>query len=411
MSISTTSGAQRRGGLDGLGTVGRLADDLDVALGARGSCGSRSRTSAWSSAIRTRIVVRLRAAAGARAPRSRRSARPGVERAAVERDALAHPDEAVAAAVGRAARAGPSSRPRARAPSAAVADGDLGAPAPPGVLERVRERLLHDPVRGQVDARRQRHAARPRCAARPAARPRDLLDERVEPASPGCGASASSSSPRRAAPRAGAAARRAPRGRSPRSPRAPRASRSGSASSIARPPRLHDHHADVVRDDVVQLARDPCALLGDGRRGTCSRSRSSSSVRSASSPTSSRHRRTMRPANHAMAQKKGAGTTLPGSRPAGSATPTQTSAPVRAIVTPMRWCGCSCAQRSSTRRAARKGTPRTCTRRLCRDPGARRSGRANRRSQRRASRVDSSGEAPGARMWRGLPPTRARADR
>ena len=31
--------------------------------------------------------------------------------------------------------------------------------------------------------------------------------------------------------------------------------------------RLHDHDRDVVRDDVVQLARDPRALLGDGELG------------------------------------------------------------------------------------------------------------------------------------------------
>ena len=29
--------------------------------------------------------------------------------------------------------------------------------------------------------------------------------------------------------------------------------------------RLHRHHADTVADDVVELARDPRALLGDGR--------------------------------------------------------------------------------------------------------------------------------------------------
>jgi hypothetical protein len=30
---------------------------------------------------------------------------------------------------------------------------------------------------------------------------------------------------------------------------------------------LQDHHADGVGDDVVQLARDPRALLGDGDAG------------------------------------------------------------------------------------------------------------------------------------------------
>ena len=30
---------------------------------------------------------------------------------------------------------------------------------------------------------------------------------------------------------------------------------------------LNDHHADAVRYDVVKLARDPCALLGDREPG------------------------------------------------------------------------------------------------------------------------------------------------
>ena len=43
---------------------------------------------------------------------------------------------------------------------------------------------------------------------------------------------------------------------------------------------LDDHHADAVGDDVVQLARDPRALLGDRRPRRCSsRSRSAASAR------------------------------------------------------------------------------------------------------------------------------------
>src|SRR5213078_4744075 len=81
------------------------------------------RTSAWSSAISTRVMARPRAA-GARARGSRRSAawrglerqarvhavaaarqRAGLERAAEQRCALAHPDQAAPAPVGGGAAA------------------------------------------------------------------------------------------------------------------------------------------------------------------------------------------------------------------------------------------------------------------------------------------------------------------
>ena len=44
---------------------------------------------------------------------------------------------------------------------------------------------------------------------------------------------------------------------------------SGRSSPMARrsAPGLHDHHRDVVRHHVVQLARDPRPLVGDGEPG------------------------------------------------------------------------------------------------------------------------------------------------
>ena len=169
----------------------------------------------------------------------------------------------------RAVRRGRARRRRTSSSSSrsAVADDHLRA-GRARVLERVGQRLLHDPVRRQVDAGRQRTRRRPRRAARPAGRRRAASSTSASrPASPGCGASAGLSSAARAGRRAAGAARPAPRARSACDRRrAPGGRRSGSASSRPRPGLgLHDHHAEAVGDHVVQLARDPGALLGHGR--------------------------------------------------------------------------------------------------------------------------------------------------
>ena len=57
-----------------------------------------SRTSAWSSAMRTRVVIRSPRAAGGDDDEPSAGSRPGVDRAADEGDALAQPGEAVATA-------------------------------------------------------------------------------------------------------------------------------------------------------------------------------------------------------------------------------------------------------------------------------------------------------------------------
>ena len=130
------------------------------------------------------------------------------------------------------------------------------------VLERVRQRLLHDPVGGEIDRRRQRPRRSLDSSATVEAGRAHLLDERVEPRRA------------RAAARTRASSCRIP------STRRRSASAERAASSIARigsrararlhledvvgGGRLHDDHAQRVRDDVVQLARDARLLLGGG---------------------------------------------------------------------------------------------------------------------------------------------------
>src|SRR5581483_6351649 len=79
--------------------------------------------------------------------------RAGLELAAVDRDALAHPDQAVPSFVAVAVAAPVVAHRQLDVP-VAVADEHL-RPARPRMLERVRQALLNEAVRGQVDARRQ----------------------------------------------------------------------------------------------------------------------------------------------------------------------------------------------------------------------------------------------------------------
>ena len=150
----------------------------------------------------------------ARAPRSRRpGAGPAVRCAAEQRGALAHADDAVAGSDGRRALPVVDDVDLQRAAGQAHLDA-RGRRA--GVLERVGERLLHDPVR---------RPGRRSAAARPA------RTDSSTPARRSARARRASSRPRargrerttRCRRPAGGAARSASRGRSPRSPRAPRA--------------------------------------------------------------------------------------------------------------------------------------------------------------------------------------------
>ena len=224
------------------------------------------RTSAWSSAISDADHVGVSERAAVRGRRSRRRVRRR-PRACRRRARPARASRSVRGpAVARSAR-----------PCAVVDDLELDRVAArsgrrprrrrPGVLERVGQRLLHDPVGGEVDAGRAAARGSPSIAQldrQPGRRAPARRAIGSEP-SPGCGAIAellvarrgACPSSRRSSTSAVAAARldRAERAARPlrRRPRAARAARL----------RLHDHDADAVRDHVVQLARDARALLGD----------------------------------------------------------------------------------------------------------------------------------------------------
>src|SRR5690348_3785425 len=153
-----------------------------------------ARTSAWSSAMRTRVLtLGLRSPSGLAHWRPRESsgcqrqvgadleaaalARAGGQRAAVEGDAFAHPDQPVAGAVAV----------RRTAAATVVADLDVEAARlvaqphlgtrGPGVLERVGQALLDDAVRAQVDPGGQRGALALDRQLDGKAGPLDLLDE------------------------------------------------------------------------------------------------------------------------------------------------------------------------------------------------------------------------------------------
>ena len=184
----------------------------DVRPAPRGPCGSRSaaapgRRPAGRGSCRATGKPRV-----ARASR-RRGAGPASTAAAVDGGALAHPGEPVAAR-GRARAAAPVvgdlERERRRSPSAAGPSRRVRAAR---VLERVGERLLHEPVDGELRARaerRRRAGARRAASASPA--PRTCSTSASSSAKPGCGASAAVVVAR-AARRAAGASRRAPRGR------------------------------------------------------------------------------------------------------------------------------------------------------------------------------------------------------
>ena len=162
------------------------------------------------------------------------------------------------------ARPGPPSRTASSSASAPTRSGRSRG-APRRVLADVGERLLHDPVRGQVErgGQRARRRRSPRSSTVDAGR---RARARPAPAAAPARAAARARCPRR--PRA---ARRACRRISPSASRAePRIARSGApgARRVALERGLggvglHGDHADAVGDDVVQLARDPRALLGD----------------------------------------------------------------------------------------------------------------------------------------------------
>ena len=154
------------------------------------------RTSAWSSTSRTRIVTgpalgRSGSAAQTRNPPD--GPRPGVHVAAEHGDAFG--DAAQPVAVGRAARRppAPSSVTSSSSRSGRNSSRATALTPAPACLSGVGQRLLHDPVGGQVDAGRQRHrlAVDLKVTGVPAARTRSTSSGSAS--TPGCGASCGSS--------------------------------------------------------------------------------------------------------------------------------------------------------------------------------------------------------------------------
>src|SRR5439155_3287562 len=94
-----------------------------------------------------------------------------------------YPDQAVTGAVHARGRSGAVVADLELERRLPVADDDRRLRAP-GVLERVRERLLHDPVGGEVDSRRQRCLLTLDPQLDRQARLAHLLDQRAERAEP-----------------------------------------------------------------------------------------------------------------------------------------------------------------------------------------------------------------------------------
>ena len=159
---------------------------------------------------------------------------------------------------------------RARAAVAAVGDAHLErvlAPLEPhlrrraaGVLDGVGQRLLHDAVDGELGARAEEAALAADLERHGQARLARALDQLAQPVElgrrgPVGGGLEHAQEDVHLGERVGAGAADARRGLLG----APRIGGEDPAGAAG----LDDHHADAVRDDVVHLARDPAALLGD----------------------------------------------------------------------------------------------------------------------------------------------------
>ena len=163
MSISTTSGRCSRASAHRLGAVGRLADHLDVGLARRAARGSPPRTSAWSSASTTGSRVD-RPAAGIRPRRGSRRPAAAASRArppsAAARSRMPMMPVARPGTADRAAPS-PSSSTGHRERVVAVVERAPSRGSRAGVPDDVGERLLHDPVGGELDRRRAARGPRP----------------------------------------------------------------------------------------------------------------------------------------------------------------------------------------------------------------------------------------------------------
>jgi hypothetical protein len=132
-----------------------------------------------------------------------------------------------------------------------------------GVLARVRERLLHDPVAGEVDSprKRSRLVLDRKLDGQPSRA--HVREERLELGEAGLGRELRLGlSPAEDPEEAAHLGERLPPRLLDREERAHGAPGRLGEQQTGRA-RLHDHDADRVRDDVVQVARDPAPLGGD----------------------------------------------------------------------------------------------------------------------------------------------------
>ena len=255
MSISTTSGRDRRTA----STASRpsAASATTSSPRAVSTISSPERTRSWSSATTT--LRRRHGPTGRLAVSSNRPSRtPVAQLPAEERHPLGDPHQPEAAPAGpapAAPRVGDHDRDphgRARHRAAAPFGRRCSAArwsAPPGPSGTPTRRLPRQPA--ETVSVRSRSTARP-LARNPPTRP-------GRSASPGPGA-APARRPRRGSRAAAARSPRARDGRSPRRRRAPLGAVGVAAHQVLRGRGLHDHGADGVRDDVVQLARDAVPL-------------------------------------------------------------------------------------------------------------------------------------------------------
>ena len=135
------------------------------------------------------------------------------------------------------------------------------------VLERVREALLDDAIGGQVERRRQRHSVAPHVELDGKAGAPKGLQQRVEAAEAGLRSQLHVLGPlAHGAEEAAHLAERVAAGLLDARERLPVPLQLG-RQLVPHGPDLEHHDADGVRDDVVQLAGDPRALLRDGDTG------------------------------------------------------------------------------------------------------------------------------------------------
>ena len=266
MSIRTTSGLRAARDLEHLLAVGGLADDLDVVLGLEHHLQARADERPGRRRPRRVVIAGASHGRGSRRPvAGPASSSPPNSAARSRMPTMPWPEPLTG---GLPLVRAPSSRTSSSS-VAAVGDGDARRVRAGRVAQRVGQRLLHDPVGGHVEAGGELGglAVDVSDASSPAAR--TCVDELVDAAQrrlrrelgAGVGLAQDAEHAVQLADRlaaglldAGERLALAFAGRV-------------AAEQPAHAARLQDHHRDAVGDRVVQLARDPRALLDDRGAG------------------------------------------------------------------------------------------------------------------------------------------------